>query len=67
MTSLDSKRRLHNTVNIFKVTNFKRVNLGNFLAVQGVGLCASTAEAPWVQSLVRELRSCLLHGADKNK
>ena len=46
MTSLDSKRRLHSTVNIFKVTNFRRVNLGNFLAVQGLGLRASTAGGP---------------------
>lgn len=44
MTSPDSKRWLHNTVNIFKVTNFKRVNLGNYSGSPGVR--TSTAGGP---------------------
>ena len=34
--------------------------------VQRLRLCASTAGV-WVQSLVRELRSCMLHGSVKKK
>ena len=34
--------------------------------VQRLRLCASTAGV-WVQSLVREIRSCMLHGSVKKK
>ena len=44
----------------------KRLNLGNSLAVQWLGLCAYTARA-LVRSLVTELRSHKLCSAAKNK
>ena len=38
----------------------------NSLVLQWLGLSAFTAQA-WVQSLVRELRSCRLHGTAQKK
>ena len=67
MTSPDSKRWLHNTVNIFKVTNFKRVNFGNCSGSPGVRTLCFHCRGPQVRSLAREIRSRLLRGADKNK
>ena len=43
-----------------------KINYGNFLEVQWLRLSAFTAGA-WVQSLVGELRPCMLCGMVKNK
>ena len=52
---------------IWRFLNKLKIELpGNSIAVQGLGLCASTAGAQ-VQILVRELRFCMLHGAVKKK
>ena len=46
--------------------NFKGHNFGNSLAVQWLGLDTFTA-GTWIQSLVRELRSYMLHGPQKGR
>ena len=46
---------------------FKRLSLGDSLAVQWLGLNTLTALAAQVQSLVRKLRSHKAHGVVKKK
>ena len=46
---------------------FKRLSLGDSLAVQWLGLSTLTALAAQVQALVRKLRSHKAHGVVKKK
>ena len=55
------------SLSCFQSVDFKFINLKTFLVAQQLGLLASTTGGMDLIPLVRELRSCMLHGMAKKK